>query len=124
MVKIKKNPDKPILSAIPSEYSAIIDANLPDKPVNTYQIPNKKPNIRAGANLLTYDKPTGDTASSPMVCNKYANNNQIILTEAVFAPGGIDDAPIANIPKPAANKVKPPKNFCGPENLYFSQNFE
>ncbi len=53
MVKIRKNPEKPKSSAIESEYSAIIDANLPDKPINRYQIPNMNPNILAGANLLT-----------------------------------------------------------------------
>ncbi len=53
MVKIRKKPEKPTLSAIPSEYSAMIEANFPASPVKTYQIPNKKPNILAGANLLT-----------------------------------------------------------------------
>ena len=111
MVKIKKNPEKPDSFAILSEYSAIIDANFPDKPIKRYQIPNIKPNILAGANLLTYDSPTGEIANSPIVWNRNAKSNQIILTEAVCAPGGIDEAPITSIPNPIAKKVKPPKNF-------------
>jgi len=59
-----------------------------------------------------------------MVWNKNAKSSQTILTEAVCAPGGIDEAPITNMPNPIAKKVKPPKNFWGPENLYFSQNLE
>jgi len=34
MVKIRKNPEKPKSFAIESEYSAIMDANLPDNPIN------------------------------------------------------------------------------------------
>ena len=111
IVKIKKNPENPTLSAILSEYSAMIEASFPDNPMNKYQIPKMNPSILAGANLLTYDKPTGEMHNSPKVWNRYTKISQIILTEAVCAPGGIDNAPITNIPNPNARKVKPPKNF-------------
>lgn len=52
-VKIKKNPESPVLSEIPSICSAIVAANFPDSPVKTYQIPNKKASILPGASLLT-----------------------------------------------------------------------
>ena len=111
MVKIKKKPDIPVFAEIPSICSANVAANLPANPVNTYQIPNKKANILAGASLLTYDNPTGDIDNSPIVCNKYARINQIMLTEAVSAPFGMASEPNANIPKPEANKVNPIANF-------------
>ena len=111
IVKIKKKPTNPVLLEILSICSAITAANFPDNPVKTYQIPNKNANILAGANLLTYERPTGEIESSPIVCNKNAKMSQIILTDAVSAPLGIVKEPNANIPKPNAKSVNPIANF-------------
>ena len=77
----------------------------------TNQIPNIIPTNFKGANLLTYERPTGETHSSPKVWNKYAKIKKIILTEAVFAPKGIPIEPKAKIPKPNPNKINPIANL-------------
>ena len=45
--------------------------------------------------------------SSPMVWKKYTNTNQIILTDAVFAPAGMDAEPMATQAIPSPNNPIP-----------------
>ena len=67
IVKIKKNPERP-------NDSDTLSMKLPVKPPRRFakkldnsQNPNIKPISLTGANLLTYDKPTGETHNSPSV---------------------------------------------------------
>src|SRR5690554_5287565 len=82
------------------------------------QSPNKSPKNFFGESLETYDNPTGDRHNSPVVWKKYANINQIILTEAVAAPCGILLAPMDNTINPIPTSAKPIANLTGPEGFH------
>ena len=86
MVKIRKK----VLSEYSFEILSIIPPIDPAAfcpiAIAKYQIPNIKPIILVGTNLLRYDSPTGERHSSPIVWNRYAVIRKNILVEADFAP--------------------------------------
>ena len=65
---IKKKSDNDELLCISSIFPDNSPANLFPSPDARNQIPNNTPNSLVGANLFTYDRPTGDKHSSPIVC--------------------------------------------------------
>jgi len=69
MVNIKKKVDKLYSLVILSICPPTTAANLCPIATAKYHTPNIKAIIRAGTNLDTYDNPTGDRHSSPIVLN-------------------------------------------------------
>src|SRR5690554_5484644 len=124
-VKIKKKVPKEYSSEILSIIPPIVFAAFCPTAIAKYQTPNIKPIIRAGTNLLRYESPNGERQSSPIVWNRYAKIKNIILTEAVLAPGGISDAPYDRIANPRPSKTNPIPYFIAALGLYLlSHHFE
>ena len=65
---IKKKSENDELLCISSIFPDNSPANLFPSPDARNQIPNNTPNNLVGASLFTYDNPTGDKHSSPIVC--------------------------------------------------------